>query len=208
MQRSHSKTDITTPLIFISLAAIAYIWFNIANDRTLQSFLAVGCAIGLVFGGATGINWLFAQICARLADFRVAVIAPELEKTNRLTEMARAFAQLTPEQAEAMGKNRVEIETVPGNGTPPIRTLILPAARMPHRFVEEFAGQSDDEHLAPVGWWSEGSNKRAWAEAITKHMVDGGYATAAAGPYPAAWVAGKIRAGWKSIGYDPAEEEE
>jgi hypothetical protein len=208
MQRTRNKTEIATPLTFVAMAAGAWIWLNATSDYNLRLILSAVVFIGLAFGGATGINWLFVQLFARLADYRIAIIAPELEKTNRLTEMARAFAQLTPEQAEAMGKNRVELEIVPGNNTPPIRTLILPSARMPYKFVSEFAGQSDDEHLAPVGWWSEGSNKRAWAEAITRHMIEGGYATPASGPYPATWVAGKIRAGWGSIGYTEAEEEE
>jgi hypothetical protein len=187
-------------------AALAWTIAGMTKDRTSQ--LLVDAVFFVLLAGAlwstvvlivyTAISWK--------RDWVDADQANDLARVQAEHRLAETLRYMTDEQLNAFGRHRVGMEIIPGTGGP-IYTLILPFARVPFDFIETFVSHSTQTHLAAVRRWSEGSNARGYADALTKYFIDDGYADYDPGNQAAYWLSAKARhAGLVSIGYEEAAE--
>jgi hypothetical protein len=156
-------------------------------------------------GGAlfSGLDWLVYTVVIRRRAYIDAALANDLARIQAYRDHAAIIRGMTAEQLEAYGRQRVEIETVPGSGTSPQYTLVMPYCRVPWDFVETFLRQGDGTYLPPIRHWGEGSKPREYAEALSRYFVEGGYAAGAEGNHSAYWISSKKKLeGLASIGYE------
>jgi hypothetical protein len=196
------KPKLRTPLILLTAAALLWTISGMIDSRPWSLLIQ---AVMFICGGAalyTGLSHLVYTTADVMARFAAARSAGDLPRIQAVTNMLQVTKTMTESQLAVIGRLRPEMEMVPGNGTDPLYTLVLPAARVPWDFVEDWVHQCSDSALVPVRRWSEGSKRREYAEALTAHMIDGGYASQPAGNEPSHWVSPKARdAGLLSIGY-------
>lgn len=144
----------------------------------------------LVFGG-----WILLAVAVVLiGDWLAYRIEFHREQGRRVAAICREtvildkLRLLQPAQAELLRTYGVDVVTIIG----------LPEARHIYRipgtdlepddpFMTEFLSD-DGYYLTPIGRYSEGSKQRVWAEAVTKLMLDYGFAEKAAGPRSARWI--------------------
>jgi hypothetical protein len=197
------KPKLRTPMLLLAGAALAWTLSGMIASRPWMLLVQ---AIMFLMGAAALYTGLF-HFAHSIADLVKAAngakAAGSLSYITALTNMLQVTKTMSDAQLAAIGRLRPEIEHVPGNGVTPIHTLLLPAARIPWDFVDEFYAQCTETHLAPVRRWSNGSKKHDWADAITAHMIDAGYAVYNPGNESTTWVSEKQRlAGWESIGIE------
>lgn len=186
--------------------ALAVAWAcNEQWPGPLFQALAIVLALGAMWAG---VDLALFTAARRQADFLAARSAAEQGRIQAYREYAREIRQMSSEQLEAYGRQRVGIETVPGIGTDPLYTLVMPDARVPWDFVEVFVGQADEQHLPALRRWGEGSKHRGYAEALTTHFVSNRFAVANNSNEPAKWVNPRARdEGLRSIGWNDGGEE-
>jgi hypothetical protein len=189
-------------LLFIATAVLFWLIEGTTGSRDLQTALQV---MQLAFVGAAGFCIVDLTSWAVIDRRRLWVegaTESRLAHARTLERVARLIMEMTPEQREAFGRQRAEIEVVASN-VAPLYTLVLPFARVDWPFLEGFIAAGTAEYMTPIRRYGEGTQHRAWAEAITDYMVGEGYAKLAEGNQPAKWVSQRARAqGLRSIGFE------
>jgi len=69
---------------------------------------------------------------------------------------------------------------------------LVSGTNAPYWFFVEWLEQSDEVFLAPIGSWSEGSDRQEWAKQLTRLFVVKGQASGSAGNRSARWASPEI----------------
>jgi len=191
-------------MLLLAGAALCWTISGLGGPRLWTLFIQ---AVMFILGGTalyTGLFHLAHQITDLVKAANAAKVAGNMEFARVQLEALHVVKTMSDAQLAAIGRLRAEIEIVADDAARPMYTWVLPFARIPWEFYgDEFYGQCTDTHLAPVRRWSNGSNKHLWADAITAHMIDHGYAVYNPGNESTTWVSEKKRlAGWASIGIE------
>jgi hypothetical protein len=198
------KPKLRTIMLLIATAVILWTISGLVPWRglelALQAFMFL-CGAVAVYQGMFHLAYQLADIAKSINAARTAI---NTEPQRIQYESLKIVKDFTDAQCAAVGRLRVEIEVLPGAGTTPMYTLILPGANIPWDFYgEEFYNQCTSTHLAPVRRWSNGSKKHEYADALTLYMIDRGYAVYNPGNESTNWInENKRLAGWTSIGIE------
>ena len=176
------------PLAFFTSAGLLWIVSGYTQPRLLTSivylFMFAACG-GLIFSGLDYLTYTTARRWNDFADIKNGSYSKILElEVFKL----RALAALNSDQIAALGHYLATIETIPGIGMIPIQYLIVGDRKIDFEFVDEFLLAGNKEHLAPCRRWSEGSNKRLDADALTAFFVANQFAAPAVGNTSARWL--------------------
>lgn len=158
------------------------------------------CAMGVVsaaFGIAAFLSWWDER---RLRGERIRGQIEREAKVSPLqaqTALVDKVLQLSPEQRKMIMSYQAVITVIAGMGRAS-RELTVCGVTKKWEVAEEFLDQCTETRLAPVRWWGDGSDVQIMGRAITKHVVDCGYAAEAVGNQPARWI--DRDSGLRSIG--------
>jgi hypothetical protein len=114
----------------------------------------------------------------------------EYQRSAAITErvaVLEKLRQLSPEQLKALDRYVPVIGIIAGDEGPAYM-LHLPTQNVPMTFVRELLGLSDEEYMAPIRTYGEGTKEREWAQGFTGYAIFNGWATPASGPYSARWI--------------------
>jgi len=145
-------------------------------DGGLRLALVVFGVVVLFFAILSTYNWIQFQANQRYKERqRVDAETAEVRIWRERRELMNLVARLSPDQIEAISRNGVVSRALFGN----LGTLIgLPTefGLVMYDLVDEFMAYSTETHLCPIGRWSEGSRLRRQAEALTKMLIQEGFA--------------------------------
>ena len=188
------------PLAFFTSAGLLWIISGYTEPRLLTSivylFMFAACG-GLIF---SGLDYLTYTVARRWADFASIHNAAYLDVLREENIKLSWLAKLDSDQVVALGRYTASIETIPGTGMIPLQFLIVGDRKITFEFVDEFLMMGGKDYLAAVRRWSEGSNKRLDADALTNYFVRNKYAVPPNGNTPARWI--DRPAGLQSIGME------
>jgi hypothetical protein len=170
----------------ILCSAAAAICFTTTNHVRLPGYWsALLLLLGIVFAGAAfvyAVDYLVLRFCDWREAWRRASIMTEQ------IALLEALERLSSEHLRALKEYSLVIK-VRGGFPEPAYLLQTANGEVPYGFiVREFLPNCTETHLAPVRNWSEGSEKRAWAEDLTRLFILMGFARPAGGHYPARWI--------------------
>jgi hypothetical protein len=188
------------PILLSLLAALALLLATRQEKWPdwLRAFLIVVGLVFLVWAVFTTIDVMVFRANMRLRERQMA-----LARTERVM-MLEQLKQLNRMQIEALSQYTPVYELV-GGDTKPLMYLRVFGGTVPAGFVDEFLRLGDEAHLCPVSRWSEGTREREWAEQFTRYAIAQGWATKAAGPYPAKWK--NLERAYQALGYEVVYEE-
>ena len=196
-----NRPKLETPILWGMAAGIAWTisGYTIARWATSIAYIATFAALaGLIL---SGIDYLTFTIARRWNDFSLARSGVYLQILEAENTKLRSLGVLNSDQIAALGHYLATIETIPGMNMLPIQFLIVGDRKIDFAFVDEFLASGTRDYLAPVRRWSEGSNKRLDADALTAFLVANQFAEPPAGNMPARW---RDRVGGlASIGIEP-----
>jgi hypothetical protein len=136
----------------------------------------------LGFAGYALVRYIMEDVTTQYEKIRAAMRDTERVK---LFELA---SKLTVEQATLMRNYKLVVEVMMGQPFPTYTLKTPDGESFPMEFVERFLDVGDEEYLAPVGFWSEGSHDHELADEFTKLMIYMGYAKKWNGNKSAKWV--------------------
>lgn len=187
--------------ILLSLLATLCLLLSWRQDRWpdwVRSLLVVAGVVFLVWAIFTTIDVMVYRANNRIRERMYA-----RSRTERVL-MLEAIRQLDRHQLEVLSQYVPIIELVGGSDTGPLKYLRTFDGTVPVSFVEDFLKLGNEVYLCPVGRWGEGSREREWAESFTRYAVAQGWASRAAGPYPAKWL--KQESAYQALGYEVVYE--
>jgi hypothetical protein len=114
---------------------------------------------------------------------RVADVEAHTAEVRKL----EIIASMTAEQIQFILANSLVFSVLVGSDET-LYTLRWMGEEIPFTFIEDFMESGDGNFLYPVGRYSDGTNERRWAQALTNLVVSKGWAEEARGRYPARWV--------------------
>jgi hypothetical protein len=183
------------------MLAAAAICFS--QDGNLPGWITLLLLVfGLAMLGAAMfslLDWASFVVIMRLSDANEAMAITERVKILEFIQ------RMTVAQISAINQYMPSIEYIIGN-TGPAKNLRVKQGLIPYTFVDEFVQNGNEEYLAPVGLWSDGTDARLYAQWITQTLVSLGYAKEAAGNNSAKWV--DVRAALIAIGYTESGSDE
>lgn len=165
-------------LLMTLLAAMCFAmaYYEEKWSEGVRVVLTVFGVIFLVFAILSAWNWIRYQGNQRYKErARVLAETAEVRIWRERKELMNLVTRLTPDQIEAISRNGMVSRALFGN----LGTLVgLPTAYgyITFELVDEFMAGSSETHLCPIGRWSEGSRLRHQAEALTKLLIEEGFA--------------------------------
>lgn len=198
------KPKLRVPILLLAGAAVCWTVSGLIGSRMWSLLVQAFMFILIVAALYIGLFDLGHRIISLVKAMNEAREAGKMEHAKIQLETLHVVKTMSEAQLAAIGRLRTEIEFVADDFATPMYTWVLPFARIPWEFYgDEFYKQCSETHLAPVRRWSNGSKKHEWADAITAHMIDHGYAVYNPGNESTTWVSEKKRvAGWASVGID------
>jgi hypothetical protein len=155
-----------------------------------QTFLLISGGILLAIAGALLLAWLAFQAAEARHDWVRAnswnVECTLLHERRELTLDLRGVDELTKQiiiQNGVLGVSYRLFDDIPRVALQNDPT---------YEFLYEFIEASNDVFLCPIGAYSEGSEERAWAQALTAYFVRIGEAEPARGNMSARWKSAEI----------------
>ena len=118
---------------------------------------------------------------------RVRVIM-EMRGVTEQVLIYREFARLNEYQLKTLQVLSPSVLFMPGKPFPTTYLLRVGGGEVPYDFIHQFLDLGDRMYLCPVGTFAEGTNQRRWAQLLTHHLVNQGFAEQAAGNRPARWL--------------------
>jgi len=168
----NEANKLSAGLVVYLLAALicaVIAWTHPEWDIKVRAAFILAAVIFAIGGAMVGIKFL-----TDLADthgYRNALnkaITPE-------SELMRIYANLRPDQTEAWLLRHAALEAVPGVAGALVYYNV-DGARVPMDFVQAWMERCSDEQLPALRQYSDKSNERKWAYALTKFFVDRGLA--------------------------------
>jgi len=158
------------------------VWFSLQWIVGMFTMI-ISAIIAIILGG----QWLSYHSAADFTDRQHA------RAVTPLTEALKAAGKLTDNQAASVGALYVHEEGIAFDidGEEWLPYLITPNGLVPFAFCLEYLRRSDSIHCMAIRDTSDGTPRRAWAQAYTSYLVAKKLALPREeGPYPAAWTNG------------------
>jgi hypothetical protein len=169
----------------VSLGIVAAAMILIAYDirpALLGNFLFVAGVIVIlgcvVYGGD--------YIWARGVMYYQRIQKVRMQNSTSLIMESIRF--MTPEQLQFAQSMQTVINWLPGQPAPVIHSISMGGTSVPFSFVKMFVALSDNQYLAPVRQWPDGSLYREYAVILTNHLIMLGYASIPRGNHSAGWI--------------------
>ena len=166
------------------ISAMVAITFRVVAEYTPRIIADILFYSSILFAGVA-IGYLYQWIRHNEVSYQKMMI--DAKNTTEMVRMAEALGHLTAEQIELIRENIPFMALLAGEPGPSY-ALHLGDLYIPRSFLVEFIKKGTLTDLCPIRDYSEGSKDREWGQAITKHLINQGYARYVGGPYPAAWV--------------------
>ena len=156
-------------------------WAWMQSD-IFQALLVLSGVVLAFIAAASGLTWLEKHASDWVRDIRFAWLAG-----SEKVAIVNAFGKLTPAQTEAVRMYATQIDVLTGEPGP-VYKLITGTVKVPMVFVKKFLSSGDGLYLPPVRNYPDGTRERAWAEAVTAHLIFLAFAERAIGNLPAHWM--------------------
>lgn len=185
------------PAIVLALLGVLCVvpaWQNPGMVGWLRAALVLAGGVLFAFAFLVTLEWVLCHVGGwfsqrMLEAARARAITPE-------GEVLRLLGTLQPHQVEAWLRRSTSMVATPGVAGPTL-AYDVDGELIPAEFVQEFLEASDEEGLAAIRGYAEGTSGRAWATAITGFYVKRGLARSAVGNQAARWTYGREEAlGW------------
>ena len=168
---------------------VAILWALLTSQESIWQYVALISGFVFIFfillpAWAAWIGRLIIESQREIK--RTAIITPT-------TEMLKQLGKLRPHQIEAWLSIPAKFRMTPAVAGA-IAVYDMDGEEIPADFVWEFLEECGDAYLKPIRSYSDGSNGREWAKAITAFFVLRGFAVDSAGNLPARWTKGKEQA--------------
>ena len=180
--------SLAKPVFLSVIAAILLViaWKAGPMPTWFQWCLVIVGLILLFFATVAAAEWIVDHVGGSLSQFSYRV--NQAKAITPDSEILKELARLQPYQAEIWLKRSTAMVFTPGIAGPTM-FFDVDGELVPTDFVTDFLNKSE-EYLLPIRTYSEGSQGRKWAHAITEFFVKRGLARPAVGNLPAKWTYG------------------
>jgi len=156
--------------LLLALVCATVAWTHPQWDVKVRAAFILAAVIFAIGGAFVGLKYLTEVYDAHA--YRRSLYA----NTTPESELMRIYATLRSDQTEAWLTRNASLEAVPGVAGAMVYYSV-DGVRVPMEFVQSWLDKCTDEQLPALRQYSDKSNERKWATALTRFYVDRGLAS-------------------------------